>query len=284
VGLASHIPEEAVERVKHLLSPPACTACPFHAEVGGMHYCSFDPCWTVKKRAWIAQDLARVQRKRALKGIALYDRKADGPKAAGDYSGDGIRTKIRKALNDHQLTDLRLNVSSSPAYNDHDHTGSQFVQVVLVGKGAVRAKKRREAPYDWQKENEVLRQREAEIERVQQAAAPHFAALFAGFKDWSLVERLLRLLARDEIAPGRRTELFPDDNPRAKKATRLVAARRYLGRAWVDLYSPWGLRDKGGKALVKHLQGVARTSGVQLPKGWAEQALSVAADTAEEAP
>jgi ParB/RepB/Spo0J family partition protein len=282
VGLASDIPEEAVERVRHLVSPPACTACPFHAEVGGMHYCSFDPCWTVKKRAWIAQDLARVQRKKALKGIARYDRKDDGPKAAGDYSGDTIRTKIRKALEARQLTDLRLAVSSSPAYTEHDHTGSPFVQVVLVGKGAVQAKKRREAPYDWEKENEVRRRREAEIERVQQAAAPHFAALFAGFKDWILVERLLRLLARDEGPRGRRTKLFPDDNPRAQKATRLAAARRHLGRAWVELYSPWGLRGQGGKALVKHLQGVARTFGVKLPKGWADEALSVAADTVEE--
>jgi hypothetical protein len=63
---------------------------------------------------------------------------------------------------------------------------------------------------------------------------------------------------------------------------RLAAARRYLGRAWVELYSPWALSDKGGKALVKHLQGVARTSGVKLPKGWADEALSVATDTAEE--
>jgi len=282
MALASHIPEEAVERVRHLLSPPACTACPFHAEVGGMHYCSFDPCWTVKKRAWIAQDLARVQRKKALKGIARYDRKADGPKAASDYSSDPVGTKIRKALGVHQLTDLRLAVSSSPGYTEHDHTGSPFVQVVLVGKQAVQAKKRREAPVDWKKEDEEQRRREAEIERVQQAAAPHFAALFAGFKDWTLVERLLRLLARDEGPPGRRTELFPDDNPRARKATRLAAARRYLGRAWVELYSQWALRDQGGKALVKHLQGVARTSGVKLPKGWADPALSVAADTVEE--
>ena len=289
VELVDDIPEEAIERVRHLSSPPACTACSFHAEVGGVHYCSLDACWRVKKRAWIAQELAKVQRKKALKGIARYDAKADGPKIAGSYHSDKISTKIREALEARKLTDLRLAISASPSWSEHQHTESPFVQVVVVGKLAVQEKKARNDDGDWRKQQEEQRRQEAELERVQQAAAPHFAPLFAGLKDWPLAERILRLLARDPYYDGQQddAELFPDDDPQAPVKSRLAGAQRFLGLCWVEHCSPWDDRRQGGKRLAKHLQGVAKQFGVKLPPDWAGEALAdpeeiVAADTAEE--
>jgi len=117
VQLREDIPQEAVERVKHLSSPPACTACSYHAEIGGEHFCSLSPCYQVKKRAWIAADVARVQRSKRLKGIGLYGRKEDGPKLAqGSYYDDTIKKKIDAALAAGKLDDLRLAVSGTPAY------------------------------------------------------------------------------------------------------------------------------------------------------------------------
>jgi hypothetical protein len=243
----------------------------------------------VKKRAWIAQDLAKVQRKKALKGIARYDAKADGPKIAGGYYSDKISTKIREALEARKLTDLRLAVSASPSWSEHEHSESPFVQVVVVGKLAVQEKKARNDDGDWRKQQEEQRRQEAELERVQQAAAPHFAPLFAGLKDWPLAERILRLLARDGWYDQQGdAELFPDDDPQAPAKARLAGAQRFLGLCWVEHCSPWDDRRQGGKKLAKHLQGVAKQFGVQLPEGWADQALadpeqSVSEDTEDEA-
>jgi hypothetical protein len=286
VQLREDIPAEAIERVKQLSSPPACTACSYHAEIGGEHFCSLNACYQVKKRAWIAADVARVQRSKRLKGIGLYNRKEDGPKlAGGSYYDDTTKKKIDAALAAGKLDDLRLAVSGTPAYRADERTGSDFVEVVLVGKTAVQAKKQRDSRQDYSKRYELERKHEAEARRVMEAAQPYFASLFAALTDWRLAERIIRLITRENRL-GKSVKLHDDDRPSAPAKERLAAAQRFLAWRWLQLITPYGAQRKGSKAAVKHLQGVAKQFGVKLPADWAEQALadpeqSVSEDTAD---
>jgi ParB family chromosome partitioning protein len=275
VQLREDIPAEAIERVKQLSSPPACTACSYHAEIGGEHFCSLNACYQVKKRAWIAADVARVQRSKRLKGIGLYSRKEDGPKLAqGSNHDDTTKKKIDAALAAGKLDDLRLAVFGTPAYRADERTGSYFVEVVLVGKAAVQAKKQRDSRQDYNKRYEAQRKHVVQARRVLEAAGPHFAALFVGLKDWDTTERMLRLLTRAGHGSLGIEGLHYKDDPKPSEKARLAAARRFLGRRWVEEAVTWTTRGKGAKATVKRLQAFAQEQGVRLPEGWADQALA----------
>jgi ParB/RepB/Spo0J family partition protein len=62
-------------RLKHLINPPACTACPYYMTMGGTHYCGLKICHERKKAAFLAQKMADLSR--TLK-IGIYT-EADGP-------------------------------------------------------------------------------------------------------------------------------------------------------------------------------------------------------------
>ena len=66
------IPEEIKLKVDHLLTPPACTACPFYTRINGSHYCGMKTCHTRKTTAWHEQILQQAIKNL---GIPLYEKK-----------------------------------------------------------------------------------------------------------------------------------------------------------------------------------------------------------------
>jgi hypothetical protein len=47
--IAQGAPEETVEKLAHLVNPPACDVCPFYVQAGGTHVCGWKACWDQKK-------------------------------------------------------------------------------------------------------------------------------------------------------------------------------------------------------------------------------------------
>jgi ParB-like chromosome segregation protein Spo0J len=58
-----------VEKLEHLVNPPACTACPFYTKIRGSHYCGMKLCYTRKTEAWMLQQLEQTSKST---GISLY--------------------------------------------------------------------------------------------------------------------------------------------------------------------------------------------------------------------
>lgn len=71
---ASGLDPKLIERIKHLVNPPACSACPFYTKHKGTHYCGDKVCYFRKVSAWDRQGLHTGSKKL---GIDIYN-KADG--------------------------------------------------------------------------------------------------------------------------------------------------------------------------------------------------------------
>ena len=56
------ISEDHIGKIKHLLNPPACTACPYYVVVNKSHYCGKKACWERKAAAFTAQKRADAMR------------------------------------------------------------------------------------------------------------------------------------------------------------------------------------------------------------------------------
>lgn len=64
-----------VEKLQHLINPPACNTCPFYTKIRGSHYCGMKICHTRKSIAWEAHLLEQASKN--LK-IPAYNKKTDG--------------------------------------------------------------------------------------------------------------------------------------------------------------------------------------------------------------
>jgi len=69
------IPEPLLAMLDHLITPPACTACPFHTVVQKTHYCGMETCFNRKTRAWSYEQLRAASKD--LK-IQIYNAETDG--------------------------------------------------------------------------------------------------------------------------------------------------------------------------------------------------------------
>ena len=98
------IPDDLVAKIKHLMAPPACTACPFYAKVQGSHFCGMKICHTRKSAAW--QDQSLIHASKALK-IEVYDELEDGPYKLLEYSHQSLFDKRAKGLRLIATRDLK---------------------------------------------------------------------------------------------------------------------------------------------------------------------------------
>lgn len=69
------IPDELIEKLKHLMKPPACNVCPFYSKVMDNHYCGMKTCFTRKSEAWSREKLRAASKDL---GIEIYDAEKDG--------------------------------------------------------------------------------------------------------------------------------------------------------------------------------------------------------------
>jgi ParB/RepB/Spo0J family partition protein len=265
---------ELMERIGHLLYPPSCSGCVFHAVASRSHFCGFKPCHARKRTAWVRKEMQKISEK--LK-ISIYDPAKDGKATLAlqesTYSDDGKKHAKLVESND---PDLRLQPHKND-YSEHKWTGSNLVRVVLVGKKVteIKAKKREESSSGYAEEE--ARRKQEEMERALLEASRKFAAeyvfkIFAvAFKDMENIPALCALVNVHAVSK------------KAKKADVLAELHEALARSAMNNMNgyDWRLLKKGPGACAKYLQGVATTWGVKLPADFAEVAKGYAPVSAE---
>jgi ParB/RepB/Spo0J family partition protein len=128
------IPDHLVEKLYHLINPPACTACPFYTKVRGSHYCGLKICYERKTAAWYENTLQQASKNL---GIAIYD-PADGKYAVLDSYN-------HRTLFNSRHKDLRLILASkinSRGYQSFDGIDDDVALVVATGEAIAKMNSR----------------------------------------------------------------------------------------------------------------------------------------------
>jgi len=259
--LIEQFPDDAdqIERTAHLLTPPACSACPFHMIVSEAHLCGFKACFARKSKAWMSADLARLSKKM---GIAIYDPAADGKPVVPLGDGWGDNVKANDQLVKEQNAGLRLAVHRDD-YWSHRWTESANAQVIAVGELAKSFLEAREDKKEnngnheemrWKYEEERKRRQATEKFYAEQVTT-RFAVAFKG------IDNLAALCA----LTGSR---LPKDA--AKRADMLAALRVELAARALRNETYSGPAMKGPVAFAKHIKKIGVTWGVELPDDFIE--------------
>jgi ParB/RepB/Spo0J family partition protein len=260
-------PENDIERLVHLIEPPACTACPFYARLDKQHYCAFAACHKRKVKAWSQAELRKLSKKLDL---PIYNPKEHGKETYVLKKGWNDESKAQKFFDARSDVCLQAKHNSSQSMygNNHDFTDSYTVQAILVGQTALKLieqRKKTNAPgaqaEKWEKQRR-LQNIESENRQhsgsfIENVAAPIFAPAFAGMDK---VEPLLALLQMD---PDKKFEA-------ASKGKKLELLRQEMADRALEHVANYEIKKNGPLATAKHLQGVAKTWGVKLPENWLE--------------
>jgi ParB/RepB/Spo0J family partition protein len=113
---------------EHLENPPACSACPFFAIVGGDRFCGLPQCYHGKEEAWAKYKIEKLGKKL---GIALYQ-ESDGSYLVLETQHPSHEEHFKS-----RHADLRLisNDAVKGYYYQHfDDTPNDTAFVVTVGK------------------------------------------------------------------------------------------------------------------------------------------------------
>ena len=124
---SSFLPAQ-LEKVRILVNPPACTACPLHATFDGDHYCGLKACYERKEKAWAQAELEKVWK--AI-GIPLYVNEATDGRAVELNRWDQADCKLFA----DRHADLRLKQTTRSVWNNFEGLPSNAV-LVAVGKTA----------------------------------------------------------------------------------------------------------------------------------------------------
>lgn len=128
------IPEDLLKKLNHLISPPACTACPFYTVVQGTHYCGMEVCFTRKTRAW---DYEKLRAASTSLKIEIYNRETDGSELRlleESWSDNGKKHMelFRKRSKDLRLA-LAVDIGRKKPQSGYEGVPGGSV-VMLVGK------------------------------------------------------------------------------------------------------------------------------------------------------
>lgn len=267
--------EKAIDYLHQLTSPPACTACPFHIQVEGSHYCGFRACHDNKKRRWGQIELEKISKKL---GMPVYSAAQDGKAILKLVHYD----RRHKEWVEGKDKDLRLLLK--PSQYTHDFTGSHVVEMVMTGekvKKAQEAAESQNARTDYSALYERNRKRENLIGHaissfVWEVVAPVFAEPLEKLGKGPTIE-LDEYVSRKFYSSSK----MPFDKksaPARRMAFILLweTHRPYQGLSYDD---PTPVQPVVKAA--KKLQGVATTWGVSLPANFLETASKYEPDLSE---
>lgn len=270
-----------LDKLAHLIKPPACTACPMFAVLDGTGYCAWAACFDRKKEAHEEAELHRVSE---AVGIAVYS-KEDGSAVELHRWGDRDQNAFKK-----KHADLRLRRSNS--YNTWEGIPNYFA-VVAVGNLFQTWKKADEktkafndahnnnntSKADYERERAIRQIRDAQLSLFAwNIAAPVFATLLDGIKVVDVLSRI-----DDEMSSGI-LDSFDEmmiNGGKLKKMSKpaaLAHLRKSIVYAMLGNRMNWNDENKirSSKTPVatfaKHVQGLATTWGVKLPKDFLEKA------------
>lgn len=271
-------PADQIERIAHLLTPPGCSVCPFHAVADNQHYCGFKPCHQRKRKAWMADEVERSSKK--LK-IAVYDSEEDG-KTVLVLEENTYQDNYKKhaELVKKQEPDLRIQAHYNE-YSKHKWTESHLCRVILVGKKATTAKEaakeKKNNGNDSFSAQQKAREQEWQLRQALRDASIKFtdnysdAFFAAAFKD---LEHVPAMCALARVGSPKKD---------AKKAELLADLRRRIANRALDNLNGygWDLFAKGPTSTAKYLQKVATTWGIKLPADFLDVAKGFEPVTAE---
>jgi ParB/RepB/Spo0J family partition protein len=245
-------PDTLHEQVATLYQPPACTACPFYAANGGNHYCGLKPCHSMKKKAWMDSELARLSQEL---NIAIFDPKADG-KVYEDYAGWGESKKKFEKWFAERADHLRLR-SHYDTYQADPFTKSHCVELISVNeehrKKAEKekekaSKEKAEAKTEEQRREEEQKNRKAADAFLAEIAVPIFAHAFDSIPEGVLKDMSYAFNRWTDIEDGK------------SAITQYVLNQAY----------DWKLRSLGPQHIATLLVEKAKAWGVTLPGNWDE--------------
>lgn len=268
-------PEDAllIERIAHLLNPPACTACPLYAKVDGSHYCTFQICHTRKSRAWEAHKVKGASKRL---GIRIWDPKVDGKDSAYLSYYDEPDKKLFAARH----ADLRLKKGTNWSQRFEGVPEGYFIVVIgdalkkMRKAASSRKQTSNQSQDEYQAEQRRLRAiREANHTAVYEflwnVATPAFQPVISGVTSMDFVKQFA-----DRVVRG-----VPASEPE-KKATKAVKLDFYRRAILFSLLDDalWDIcqKSKPVTEMAKRLQGMATTWSIKLPKNW--MALAAEAD------
>ena len=265
-----------IDKLNHLIKPPACTACPFFAQMDGIGFCALPTCFERKKEATDLADLHQTSEKT---GIAIY---ADKDGKSTELTG--WDDKHRKYW-EKKGPDLRLKQDNRNRYHAGIYSGiPDDIAIVVVGKTYENWKKAEEQSrqdkgeqrerVDFELQRRINDIVEAQTETfVWEVVTPLFARLLDGVAQVDFLESLSENLDYypSDVVPDR------DQHRRKnmKKAERLNQVRRLI---IFDVFYRNDLNNNRSDTktptavLAKHCQGLATTWGVKLPKDFIDQA------------
>lgn len=262
-------PADVIEKIAHLLNPPGCTTCPFYAKVDGSHYCTFRACHNRKTRAW-EENVIQSASKRT--GIAIYNKRDDGDSAYLS-SYDDADKKLFQSKN----SDLRLKKGTN--WNQRFEGIPEGYSVVVVGDTLKKMRKEsksnsnshdRSIDSNYYKEQQRLAAMRTAHQKAIAAflwnvATPVFLPVFNGLNALDFIQTMA-----DRFVRG-----VPAEEP-GKKATKAERIQFYQRAILFSMFDDelWDFIQKKHPvtAIAKHLQGIAKTWNIKLPKNWLEQA------------
>jgi len=253
---------DVIEKISHLINPPACSSCPFHSVSDKQHFCGFKPCHTRKRKAWMAAEMERLSKKL---GIAIYDPTKDGKTIVQMDGAYGHANEKMDKLVKEKHADLRLRPHRND-YSTHRWTESHHVQVILVGTGAKAQKEQEQKAKTSEKSRENDRNRVWKLESQRRDASQKFQEEIANpvfalaFKEMTNIHVMAALVGA--VPPKK------DD----KKGEVLKALRIRLADNALDRVIGWEKRKEGPVVVAKHLKGVATTWGIKLPDDFLDAA------------
>lgn len=274
---------EALDKLAHLIKPPACTACPLFAVIDGFGFCGWVACFDRKKAASEEAELHKVSE---TVGIAVYSKEDGAAKVISQWN------EKHKALFTKKHADLRLRIPGSFNYNNFEGIPSHL-QVVVVGKTLEALKKaeektaaeieaRHDAPaINYERRRAMQQIRDAQISLFTwEQALPVFAKVLESVVCIDLLDKI-----DDELITGDFLEL-PEDaklsdkdlETMKKKPARLALLRKRVVYKLLDSRMEYTEVKKieGSKTPVvlfaKHLQELATTWSVKLPKDFLTKA------------
>lgn len=260
-----------IERIAHLLNPPACTACPLYAKIGGSHYCTFRACFNRKAQAWTKNEAEQATQQL---GIALYDHKVDGAFVQMDSYVD----KHRKLV-ESRGADLRLKKGSN--WNNFSGVPHGYV-IVAVGTTAEKltaAKAKEEASRSSREDRDASERAWKRKQRIREAnsvAMNEFLWNVATPAFQSLLEEVTSIGFLCDFADKTVTGVPAEEpDPKTKKSDRLAFYRRaLLFNLLDDVCDTWDISQKPSPvaALAEQLRDIAGRWGVKLPKNFLELA------------
>ena len=179
------IPQELLEKLEHLINPPACNVCPFYSNVNGTHYCGMKICHTRKSYAWEKERLRAAAKDLE---IEIYDPEKDGREfrvLEETYSDNGKKHMelFRKRGKDLRIA-MAVDIDRKKSQSGYNGVPSSCV-VMVVGPTLKKllesgTQKRTQKRAKEQAAALLQRVREEKCDALEWEVAAHVKTLFDG--------------------------------------------------------------------------------------------------------